>query len=451
MTRRNLPDMLLLNIMNILRCFAALLLLAAGRNALASSCPPPYAGLIQNGAYAVADLQGNVVEGCNIDTPYIPASILKVPTALAALAVLGPDYRFKTRFHTDAQDNLYIQGFGDPQLISEEIRSIFAALKLRGLRQVNNIYIDISQFALEQQSPGSEFSDNPYDAPVGPVSVNFNSVPVRVTREGLVFSGESSTPFLPLMTEAAQGLSAGSRRINICRGSCNADREMARYAAQLFRALQEESGIPGQGHLALKRVPPDARLIYEHSSSKNLQELTSSFLKYSSNYISNLVYLAVGAEKFGWPATWAKANQAVRQELERQLGNQTSTAVAHRDGSGLCRTNRVTARAMLEVLRAFRPHAWLLRNHGGVPGKSGTMSGVYNYAGYLDDGRPYVILLNQWGNKRGQVLELLRNGGVPKRAAVPRKPRARTKSSAVKAKKSSVGSRQNKRKPQRKR
>uniref|UniRef100_UPI0040564FE6 D-alanyl-D-alanine carboxypeptidase/D-alanyl-D-alanine-endopeptidase n=1 Tax=Candidatus Electronema sp. TaxID=2698783 RepID=UPI0040564FE6 len=435
----------------ILPLFLALLL-AACQTALAAGCPPPYAGLIQNGAYAVADLQGNVVEGCNLDTPYIPASILKVPTALAALAILGPEYRFKTRFYTDAEDGLYIQGFGDPMLTSEEIRLIFAELKQRGLRQVNAIYIDPSNFALEYQSPGSEFSDNPYDAPVGPTAVNFNSVPVRVTREGFVSSGEEHTPLLPLMTELVAGLPPSTwTRINICRGRCNADRQMARYTAQLFRALQQEAGIPGQGQLALKPTPPTARLIYEHRSSKNLQELTSSFLKYSSNYISNLVYLAVGAEKFGWPATWGKANQAVRQELERQLGSQTAAAVAHRDGSGLCRTNRVTARAMLEVLRVFRPHAWLLRKHGGVPGKSGTMSGVYNYAGYLDDGRAYVILLNQWGNKRGQVLELLRNGGVPKRAAAARKPPVKAKRTGkASAGKRAVISRQSKKKPKRK-
>ena len=429
-----------------------LLLIGASPEALASGCPPPYAGLIQNGAYAVADLHGKVVEGCNLDTPYLPASILKLPTALAALAILGPDYRFTTRFYSDKQDNLYIQGFGDPMLTSEEIRLIYNDLKQRGLRQVNSIYIDISSFALEHQSPGSEFSDNPYDAPVGPTAVNFNSVPVQVTPQGLVLSGEPSTPFLPLMTEAAQGYPGGNHRINICRGNCNADREMARFAAQLFRALQEEAGIPGQGHLALKRVPSGGtRLIYEHYSSKNVQELTASFLKYSSNFISNLVYLAAGAQRFGWPATWSKANQAVRQELERQLGAKTAADIAHQDGSGLCRSNRVTARAMLEVLRVFRPHAWLLRKHGGVPGKSGTMRGVYNYAGYLDDGKAYVIILNQWSNKRGEVLALLRNGGMPQRQAVARKPARRTarKAAATKTKKRARMSRKKKQKQKR--
>ncbi|WP_417915218.1 D-alanyl-D-alanine carboxypeptidase/D-alanyl-D-alanine-endopeptidase [Candidatus Electronema sp. JM] len=380
-----------------------------------AGCPPPFAGLIQNGAYGVSDLEGKVIAGCNLDTPYVPASILKVPTALAALAILGPDYRFKTKFYTDAQDSLYIQGVGDPMLTSEEIRLIFHELKQRGLRQVNTIVVDVSQFALEYQSPGSEFSDNPYDAPVGPTAVNFNSVPVRVTPQGQVLSGEELTPLLPMMTELASGVSRGSQtRINICQGRCNANREMARYTAQLFRALQQEAGIPGHGALVLKATPATARLLYEHRSSKNVQELTASFLKYSSNFIANLVYLAAGAEKLGWPATWAKADQAVQHELARQLGAQTAAAIVHRDGSGLYRGDRVTARAMLEVLRAFRPYAGLMRNHEGVPTKSGSMKGVWNYAGYLADGRPYVILLNQAGNQRIPILRMLLRGGAKK-------------------------------------
>ncbi|MCW5198339.1 D-alanyl-D-alanine carboxypeptidase, partial [Desulfobulbus sp. F3] len=95
----------------IFRCFlTAILLAASGRNACTAGCPPPFAGLIQNGAYGISDLQGNIIEGCNLDTPYVPASILKVPTALAAFFILEPGYRFKTRFYTDAQDSLYIQG-----------------------------------------------------------------------------------------------------------------------------------------------------------------------------------------------------------------------------------------------------------------------------------------------------------------------------------------------------
>ncbi len=403
-----------------------LLLVAFSQTVLAAGCPPPYNKLIQNGAYGVSDLQGKIVEGCNLDTPYIPASILKVPTALAAMSILGPNYRFKTRFYIDAQNNLYIQGLGDPLLIPEEIRLIFTELQRRGLRQINAIHVDSSNFALEHQTPGSEFSDNPYDAPVGPTSVNFNSVPVQVRKGGVVESGEPDTPLLPLMEEMAAGYQSGRHRINICRGGCNANQKMARYTAELFRALQEEAGIPGQGEMSLRPVPPNARLLYEHRSSKNLLDLTSSFLKYSSNFISNLVYLAIGAEKFGWPATWAKAERAVEQELIRQFGAATAAAIVHKDGAGLCRGDRVTARAMLEVLQAFRPYSWLLRKHQGVPTKSGSMKGVWNYIGYLNDGRAYVVILNQSTNRRIAVLRQLQ-GKTPvsskKRAASKRAAR----------------------------
>ncbi len=405
-----------------------MLLIITGKSVFAAGCPPPYAGLIQNGAYGISDLQGKILEGCNLDTPYIPASILKVPTALAVLAILGPDYRFKTRFYIDAQNNLYIQGFGDPLLIPEEIRLIFTELKQRGLRQINAIYIDSSNFALEQQTPGSEFSNNPYDAPVGPTVVNFNSVPIQVQKGGLVFSGGPNTPLLPLMGELAAGYPPGKRRVNVCQGGCNADQKMARYTAELFRALQEEAGIPGQGEMGLKKVPQDtARLLYEHHNSKNLLELTSSFLKYSSNFISNLVYLAAGAEKFGWPATWNKAERAVEQELVRQVGTTTAAALVHRDGSGLCRDDRVTARAMLEVLRVFRPYAWLLRKHEGVPTKSGSMKGVWNYVGYLNDGRAYAILLNQQANRRIALLRMLQGKDARKVTTTKRRPVAKTR------------------------
>jgi hypothetical protein len=40
------------------------------------------------------------------------------------------------------------------------------------------------------------------------------------------------------------------------------------------------------------------------------------------------------------------------------------------------------------------------------------MKGVWNYAGYLVDGKAYVILLNQAANRRNDVLALLQNGGA---------------------------------------
>ncbi len=389
----------------LLSCLLIFLFMV-GQTAFAA-CPPPLSNLIQKGGYGVSDSEGNLLSSCNADALFVPASILKVPTALAAFAILGPEYRFKTRFYLDPDNNLYIKGFGDPLLLSEEISRIFTALKKRGIEEINAIYIDTSSFALEYQVPGREDSDNPYDAPVGPVVVNFNSVGVRVTKKHRIISSEKQTPTLPIMRRVAKNYLPGRYRLNICR-SCQPEQQMAQYTIELFRALQHKAGISGQGDSGIKTVPTNARLVYEHENSKNLENLTSSFLKYSSNFIANLVYLACGAEQFGYPATWEKADRAVHQELVRQLGKKTASAIIHQEGSGLSRNNRITVRAMLAVLEAFRPRAHLMRKRMGVLTKSGSMKGIYNYAGYLDDGSAYVIMLNQVRNKRKDVLTLLK-------------------------------------------
>ncbi len=386
---------------------------AASYGQAASAVCPSFSKLIQKGAYGVSDTQGNIISGCNSDTLYIPASILKISTALAAFSILGHEYRFKTEFYTDSLNNLYIKGFGDPLLISEEINLIFDELGQRGVQRINSIYIDTSNFALEQQVPGRESTDNPYDAPVGPVVVNFNSVAVRVTRNRTIVSGEPQTPTLPIMQQAAKNYLPGSYRINVCTGHCHPESQMARYTTELFRAMQKKAGISGQGESGIKEVPPDARLVYEHRNSKDLEYLTLSFLKYSSNFIANLVYLACGAEKFGYPASWAKADRAVHQELVKQLGQKTASAIIQEEGAGLSRNNRITARTMLTVLKAFRPHAYLLGKRMGVLTKSGSMKGIYNYAGYLKDGRAYVIMLNQSRNTRRAVLARLKKGQYP--------------------------------------
>ncbi|MCL1979549.1 MAG: D-alanyl-D-alanine carboxypeptidase, partial [Proteobacteria bacterium] len=109
--------------------------------------------------------------------------------------------------------------------------------------------------------------------------------------------------------------------------------------------------------------------------------------------------------RFGYPATWEKARQAVSQELVRQLGK--APAIALVDGAGLSRDNRVTVRAMLQLLTHFRPHLDLLNKEGEVAVKTGTLAGVYNLAGYLPDGQSFVILLNQPTNRRAEILARL--------------------------------------------
>jgi D-alanyl-D-alanine carboxypeptidase/D-alanyl-D-alanine-endopeptidase (penicillin-binding protein 4) len=364
--------------------------------------------LIDNGGYAVADHTGQIVSSCNENTSFIPASIIKVPLALAAFDILKPDFRFTTELYVDSQDNLYVKGHGDPFLISEEIVLILDQLVRKGVQVINGIFIDDSAFNLSEQAPGRGMSDNPYDVPVSSVVVNFNTVHIKVNNNGSVESAEPQTPTLPIMKELGKNLQPGKYRLNVCQEDCSPELQSARYTTELFRALQKKRGMIGTGALEKKIVPASASLIYIHNNTRNLQDVVLSSLKYSNNLITNQIFLRCGVEQFGWPATWGKAKKAVGQSLTRILGSETVGQIYMEDGAGLSRKNLITANVMLKVLDEFRPYVHLMQEKKNASIKSGTLNRVYNYAGYLADGKSFVILLNQKRNTRDKVLERLR-------------------------------------------
>lgn len=393
--------------MRLLVCVLVLLVSLPCERRVAQATCRSMADLITQGAYAVADSQGRLLDGCNSDRPLVPASILKIATVSAALAILGPDYRFRTEFFLDAQHDLFIKGFGDPSLVSEEIVGIAGQLRQQGLSRVKHIFVDASAFALEHQVPGQEASDNPYDAPIAPLSVNFNAVPLIKEQGGRVGSGEPQTPTLPLMAELAQSYPPGRYRLNVCTQGCAADQRVARYSGELFAALLRQQGIAVAGYGGMQPAPSTAPLLYSHHSRQSLREISRSTLAYSSNFMANLIYLSCGAERFGYPATWAKARRAVHTTLTEQMGR-NAEAIVQIEGSGLSRENRVTAEAMLRLLAVFRPHRDLLNLEQGVALKTGTLTGVHNLAGYLPGGQSFVILLQQNANNRAAILARLK-------------------------------------------
>lgn len=386
--------------------FLLILQLFCDRQSVQADCRF-FSRLINNGSYAVAGPGNGIYSACRPDTPYVPASIIKIPVSLAALHILGSDYRFTTEFFADENDNLYIRGGGDPFLVSEEIDLIFDALIDRGISRINGIYIDDSMTALENQVPGRGTSDNPYDVPVSAMAVNFNTVALRVLGDGRVESAEPQTPTLPIMLELGRAMPPGEYRLNICRDGCNPEERSRRYTVELFRALQEKKNIPGHGPAAVKKVPVDARLLYTHRNTRDLEDVIVGILKYSNNFAANLVFLQCGVQKYGPPATWAKAAKAVNETLTGLLGQEIAARIRIVEGSGLSRQNSITAEAMIRVLQEFNGYAHLLQKKKGRRVKSGSLDGVYNYAGYLAGEDPFVILLNQAANTRDEILDRL--------------------------------------------
>ncbi len=367
--------------------------------------------LVHNGGYMVS--QGTtVLAQSHADQLFTTASTVKLLTALAVLDTLGEDYRFTTQFFQDKAGILYIRGSGDPFLTSEYISQIFMALHAKGVRTISGYVLDDTIFELEQAlPPGSENSDNPYDAPNGGLAVNFNSLPIVKQKDGTIGSGESQTPLLFLTKEIGHYLTPGKYRVNInhypLRGAIA---PQLRYTAELLHALALRAGINSQLMIRRGRPPQNLAPIFTFISPRTVKENVKSCLYYSSNFMANQLLLHAATQRYGPPATWKKGQRLLNDYATRQVGLVQGSYLFH-EGSGLSRNNRMTPEAMQKILQKFVSHIDLLPKKRGARIKSGTMDAVYCYAGYLPQYSPPIIftfLLNQPQNTRDRLLVALK-------------------------------------------
>lgn len=367
------------------------------------------AALIDHGGY-VLEHDGRLLAARNSTASLVPASILKIATGLAALQILGPDYRFETNFYYDAEKNLTIEGFGDPFLVSEGVTSVLERLKGLGVEEINDLHLNDGAFKLDVLADGSANSANPYDTANGALVVNFNTVNIDVGPDGTISSAEPQTPTLPLMAVVGRELPVGKHRCSITAGATTDFQEItSRYVGELFRGLQQKQGIRGNGAILRQRLPVGGTPLYVHRSGLTLEEMLGPLLRYSNNFIANQLFLVCGVKRYGYPATWEKARAALREFMQREL-QLSGSEISMVEGAGLSPHNRVTPAAMRVILNAFKPYAGHLPVHGGRLVKSGTLTGVYAYAGYFTQkGRQdsFVVILNQERNTRDRVLDLM--------------------------------------------
>ena len=385
--------------------------------------------LIRRGGVAVGH-NGRVVFS-HREGRYIPASIIKLATAMAAFHYLGEDHRFLTEVHR-WKNRLYIRGFGDPLLVSEAWRRMAKMLAEKGVfkQPYRRLMLDDSAFAPGQLVDGSTGTLNPYDARLGALVSNFNTVFVQVRgrgRQKTVTSAEPQTPITPIAARLGRRMRRGKHRINLTAWKIAG----VKYSGELAQAIFTEAG----GRFARKagqgRVPPSAELLLAYRSSSTLRQLVGGMMKFSNNFIANQLVMAIALQAGGKtsragggtparrsakrkPARLKTGMRLVREFMVRELGisGKHFTLI---EGSGISPRNSISLHAMLAVVDAFHPWKELLKTFGDpprvVPAKTGTLTGVYSLAGFLPappgGRRPFVIILNQRAYTRKKVFQAL--------------------------------------------
>lgn len=376
--------------------------------AFGAESPEPEDFPAGNNACFLADPDGRILVSINSDQALIPASILKILTALASYHYLGADHRFKTDLYLDPDTNLIIKGYGDPLLTSEVVTALAkAALAPLSLWQARgqHLILDSSFFSEPLVIPGVSNTLEPYDAPNGALCANFNTVSFIRLKTGAYATAEPRTPLPPsvLPRIRASGLKKG--RISLS----NRKDEAAFYLGRLFAFHLAQSGVSLDGGFQSGTVNAATdKCILSFSSPYCLDEIIFKLMAHSNNFIANQLLLSIGAKVFGPPATLEKGIRAASDYAGKTLG---ITGLRIVEGSGISRENRVSARTMAVLLDAFLPHRDLMRQTDREYYKSGTLNGISTRAGYLKgrDERvyPFVIMLNTKGPSIHSVVDKL--------------------------------------------
>lgn len=334
----------------------------------------------------------------NASQGFVPASTAKVLTAYLALQHWGEQHQFKTDFFIKTEQDrtvLWVKGYGDPFLVSEELmviaKNLSGLLRAGGIKQVDEIRLDTTFFVKDLMLPGISETDNPYDAVPSPLAANFNTL-FLFKRLGKVYSAEPQTPLTPLAIELGQNLTSQRTRVNTGQDA----RVSQRYFAELLAAFVRQQGVIVGDKVSWQTVDAGWAVDYQHLNSMSLAAMIRPMLKYSTNFVASQLALMMAGEVYGAPVDSNKVGRLFQDQLNKYFN--WSGAVIE-EGAGLSRANRLNPQQLVELLQAFKPWQALLPEvEPGVVAKSGTLLGVSTLAGYLQQGDswlPFALMINQ--------------------------------------------------------
>ena len=398
---------------------------------------------------------GAVVYARRSTSPNMPASNTKILTAVAAMHVLGPDYRFSTDVVrrgrvTDGvlHGNLYLVGHGDPTTRQADYARLAKAVRAAGITRVTGkVVADGSFFDAQRYNPGwsTSYASEYYAAQTAALTVAPNAdldsgtVIVKVKggargqRPSLSTTPAAAKKYVRLVNKATTSSSTGVSLSRGLGGNQITVRGRVRsgatwsglvtvdkpelYAAAVFRRELGTAKITVEGTTSLGTTPATKRTRVARDRSMTLSALLVPFLKLSNNLHAEALTKTMGTLD-GEPGSWA-GGLARTTAYVRGLGVPVK-GFSLTDGSGVTRRNRVSPRTMAAVLVEVRSEGWWKAFDKGLPvagvdshwvggtlrhrmngtraadnahAKTGSLTGVTALSGYVTgrDGRRYAF------------------------------------------------------------
>ena len=353
----------------------------------------------------------------NAETPFQMASTTKLVTSLAALDLLGPEYRWHTHAFLDGTlheqrllGDLIIVGGGDASLSSNAMRAWFGQMQARGVHEVwGDIVLDRLAFSLNegdhantprpaQHEPGFARPDA-LTLDEGVLRVALQAAPKRAAAVRLT-PGQSGLSVVNQLT-AGKSCSASAfleQRAAVSRlvvrgewaATCG-DRQIAQLAvphaeltsravAELWRECggrfkgRVRSRVERQHGVTLASGPDGAAPgPWASHASEPLPALIREINKTSDNLAARSLFLSL-VDQF--PAQ-AATLPAARARAEAWLGAQglAEDDIALHNGAGVSRAERGKPRALVQLLlNAWQsPHSQVFFDSLPIAGVDGTL------------------------------------------------------------------------------
>ncbi|MDR2578893.1 MAG: D-alanyl-D-alanine carboxypeptidase/D-alanyl-D-alanine-endopeptidase [Chitinispirillales bacterium] len=323
----------------------------------------------------------SVVVSINAGVMMNPASVQKLVTGAAAFEILGPTHMHVTRVFIDGEmnadsgvvhGNLYIRGGGDPGLNAEKIWTLVQHLQHRGIRRVRGDLM-IDNFFFDEVGMGPGFSDDgsrSYQSLISALPPNFSSVGVH-HRPGQEIGSPIHTDLFPQMdgvrinstattVEGSKGrldvttsLTGGTTQVTIT-GTMGIEEQPGYTYRRMwqtweafgsaFRAQAAAGGLVIDGRTVQRRVPDTlaARGAFYTFGGEPLTVFMNHMFKWSSNFVSEMLFKTMGAFGQGQPGTWPKGT-AVVTDWWTAAGLPGTPHVINGSGMGSARRPRVRA------------------------------------------------------------------------------------------------------------
>ncbi|MES2297188.1 MAG: D-alanyl-D-alanine carboxypeptidase/D-alanyl-D-alanine-endopeptidase [Pseudomonadota bacterium] len=344
-----------------------------------------------------------------------PASTIKLLTTMASLDQLGPTFRGRTELRSDAalvngvlDGDLYLKGGADADFNSEALSRMLHTLRNAGIKKIKGrLVLDRQLFNPARPDLGAPAFDEAQGARYNVIpdallfDTNLLSVDLRADAGQLYLAmqppleGVSIDADMELVDANCEHWKDGwkppeyqrqGRKIKVilhgsfpkhCTKSASIDvLERHDFLDRAFRAAWSGMGGVLRGPTVEGTTPPHTRLLADHVA-RALPELIRDTNKVSDNTLARTLYLSLGSlendayygsrarEVTGGESTAARAELAVRAWMRGQGIDDRELVLEN--GSGLSRTERISAMQMAGVLQAALRSTWAPEFQSSLP------------------------------------------------------------------------------------